>query len=89
MSEHVTTYAIPAEFDAAVKEAVDSGRYQSEQEVMAAALKLWRLHEQLMEELRSKLQNAADQLDRGEGIDGETVVQELREKLARLKELQA
>lgn len=84
-----TTTVIPAEFEPFVRERIDTGKYQSEQEVLTAALTLWKLREEQMDELRAKIQVGIDQLDRGEKVDGETVVQELREKLARLKELQS
>ncbi|BDA67588.1 hypothetical protein CAL7716_017540 [Calothrix sp. PCC 7716] len=42
-----------------------------------------------VEETRHKVEVAAQQLDRGKGIDGEIVVARLREKLCKAKENQA
>jgi antitoxin ParD1/3/4 len=41
-----------------------------------------------VEETRQKVEVAAEQLDRGEGIDGEIVVERLRDKLRKVRENQ-
>ena len=69
-----------------VQDAVASGRYESQQEILNDALTLWKKREEELDKLRAEIQIGIDQLDRGESIDGEIVHQELREKLARLKE---
>ncbi|RUT06606.1 hypothetical protein DSM106972_028630 [Dulcicalothrix desertica PCC 7102] len=61
--------------------------------VVSKALKLldeWEKgYQNWVEEARHKVEVAAEQLDRGEGIDGEVVVARLRDKLRKAKENQA
>jgi antitoxin ParD1/3/4 len=45
-------------------------------------------YQQWVEETRQKVEVAIEQLDRGEGIDGEVVVEQLREKLRKAREKQ-
>jgi antitoxin ParD1/3/4 len=69
------------------------GKYGNAEEVVSKALKLldeWEKdYQNWVEEARHKVEVAAEQLDRGEGIDGEVVVARLREKLRKAKENQA
>lgn len=69
------------------------GKYESASEVISKALKLleeWdKGYQNWVEETRQKVEIAVEQLDRGEGIDGEVVVERLREKLRQSKENQA
>ncbi|GJD22027.1 hypothetical protein RIVM261_069830 [Rivularia sp. IAM M-261] len=69
------------------------GKYGNAEEVVSKALKLldeWEKgYQNWVEEARQKVEVAAEQLDRGEGIDGEVVVARLREKLRKAKENQA
>lgn len=46
-----------------------------------------RLGREYRKSLRAKIDHAAEQLDRGEGIDGETVIAQLRNKLHSAHEL--
>ncbi len=78
--------SIPAEMQEFVDHAIASGRYETEQDVLTEAFRVWRQREEELERLRVKLQSGIDQLNRGEGIDGEIVLNELRRKLTRLKE---
>ncbi len=59
-------------------------------DVISKALKLlveWSEgYQNWVEETRQKVEVAAEQLDRGEGIDGEVVVERLREKLRSSRE---
>ncbi len=61
------------------------GKYENASEVIGKALKLleeWEKgYQNWVEETRQKVEVAIEQLDRGEGIDGEVVVEQLREKL--------
>ncbi len=63
---------------------VSTGRYGSAAEVLDAALHLLeereRHYEQWLEKTRQKIQVGIDELERGEGLDGEAVVERLREK---------
>jgi antitoxin ParD1/3/4 len=61
-----------------------SGRYANTAEVIADALRLLEKRNQYnlwVEEVRAKIDIAAAQLDRGEGVDGETAIAQLRAKL--------
>ena len=74
---------------------VTSGRYPSAEEVIAAALALLanssepkesNIYQEWVEETRSKVAIGIAQLDRGEGIDGETVIARLQEKFRKIRE---
>ncbi len=67
----------------------DEATEQSSHFVNEAALNLLqskRATERLATELRSQIDSAAAQLDRGEGLDGESVIANLRAKLQAVKE---
>jgi antitoxin ParD1/3/4 len=67
-----------------VREEVESGRYQSAQEVVREGLRL--LHEretldpQRRERLNQQIEEGLAQLERGEGIEGEVALQAQWEK---------
>ena len=65
------------------------GKYESPEEVISKALKLldeWEKgYQNWVEETRQKVEVAVEQLERGEGIDGEEVVEQLRSKLCQEK----
>ncbi len=68
---------------------VASGRYQSTSEVVREGIRLLedhqaRLHAEV-ERARSLIQEGADQLDRGEVVDGETFFREWDEELEALE----
>ena len=70
---------------------IRTGRYSSAAEVLSAAfLQLLeereRHYEQWLEETRQKVQVGLDELDRGEGMDGEVVIERLRERLRNARE---
>ncbi|GAA6616289.1 type II toxin-antitoxin system ParD family antitoxin [Scytonema sp. NUACC26] len=71
---------------------IAGGKYENPEAVISKALKLLREWEKgyqnWVEETRKKVEVAAEQLDRGEGIDGEVVVERLREKLRKARENQ-
>ena len=60
---------IPTEFQPFVSDAVASGRYRSEEDLISAALRLLEDRERKLAALREDLQVGLDQLDRGETID--------------------
>jgi antitoxin ParD1/3/4 len=60
--------AIPAEFVPFVTRELASGKYGSEAEVVAAALRLLEERERKLDGLRADIQLGVDQLERGEGI---------------------
>ena len=82
------TAEIPAEFEQLIREAIASGKYGSEREIVTLALSLWRDREEQVNELRLKLQNGIEQLDRGEGVAADVVLRKLRGKLSLLEEQQ-
>ena len=74
---------------------VTSGRYPSAEDAIAAALALLadssetkesNTYQKWVEETRPKVAIGIAQLDRGEGIDGETVVARLQEKFRKIRE---
>ena len=67
-----------------VQTKVLSGRYTSASEVVREALRLLEDHDKAraaqLEEIRSEVDRRLASLDRGEGVDGETVFAQIREK---------
>ena len=59
---------IPAEFQQFVQSAVQSGSFHSEAEVVGEALRLLQQRQSRFEKLKSQIESAIGQLDRGEGI---------------------
>ncbi|WP_445631525.1 ribbon-helix-helix domain-containing protein [Nostoc sp. DSM 114167] len=83
---------IKPELEQIIQAQIATGRYANPEEVISKVLKLlleWEKgYEQWVEETRKKVEVAIAQLDKGEGIDGEIVVEQLREKLRKARELQ-
>jgi antitoxin ParD1/3/4 len=65
-----------------VQDNVQTGRYNSASDVICEALRLLQEREQIryvrLKALRKKIADGLEQLDRGEGIDAETAVQDFR-----------
>jgi antitoxin ParD1/3/4 len=59
---------IPAEFRPFVSDAVASGKYRSEEEMVSTALRLLEERERKLDALRKDLQFGLDELDRGEAV---------------------
>ena len=79
MAERISmNVSLSRELAAFVKARVISGRYQSDSEVVRQGLRLLEEYEAGLEELRRHIAVGIEQLDRGEGIDGKSVLQELR-----------
>ncbi|MBW4478022.1 MAG: type II toxin-antitoxin system ParD family antitoxin [Tolypothrix brevis GSE-NOS-MK-07-07A] len=80
------------ELEQIIQAQIATGRYADAEEVLSKALKLlleWEKgYQQWVEETRQKVEVAIVQLDRKEGIDGEVVVEQLREKLRQAREKQ-
>jgi putative addiction module CopG family antidote len=63
------TIDIPSEFQPFISNAISSGAFNSEAEVVSAALRLLEQRERRLDDLRREIQPALDRLDRGEGIE--------------------
>jgi antitoxin ParD1/3/4 len=66
-----------------------TGRYTNATEVIAEALQLLEKrnhYDRWVEELRNKIDIAATELDRGEGLDGEIAINQLRARLHKKRE---
>ena len=85
--------SVGKEFEQFVREKVESGNYASASEVVRDGLRLLREKEKLfearLEAFRNEIQVGLDQLDRGEGLDSEIVMAELRAKLDAMREAQS
>lgn len=69
---------------------LSTGRYANPDEIIAEALELLNKRDQYQEwseEIGRKIDIAAQQLDRGEGIDGESAIALLRKKLQKNSEI--
>jgi antitoxin ParD1/3/4 len=69
---------------------LNTGRYANPDEIIAEALELLNKRDQYQEwseEIGRKIDIAAQQLDRGEGIDGESAIALLRKKLQKNSEI--
>lgn len=72
-----------------IQKQIAGGKYKNPSEFISKALKLldeWEKgYQNWVEKTRQKIEVAVEQLARGEGIDGEVVVERLREKLRKAK----
>jgi antitoxin ParD1/3/4 len=77
------------ELESFIQQEILAGKYASPDEAIEAALNLLQSKnsvELLAIELREKIDIAAAQLDRGEGLNGDDVIASLRAKLQAAKE---
>jgi antitoxin ParD1/3/4 len=76
--------SLTPELEKLVQEKVKTGRYNSASEVVREALRLLEEQDQLralrLEEVRKKIAEGLEALDRGEGMDGEEAIEQLRKK---------
>jgi antitoxin ParD1/3/4 len=86
--------SLTPELEQLVKDKVSSRKYHSVSEVMGEALRLLeerdacgglrqRIRDQRLAELKAKIQVGIEELERGEGIDGEEVFTEIEEDIRR------
>jgi antitoxin ParD1/3/4 len=83
---------IKPELEEIIAAQIATGRYTNPEDVISKALKLlleWdKGYQNWVEETRKKVDVAIEQLDRGEGIDGDIVISQLRDKLRQAREIQ-
>jgi antitoxin ParD1/3/4 len=76
-----------------IKQKINSGKYNNAEEVIAEALQLLSQrdieYQTWVEETREKVDVAMEELRRGEGIDGDLVIAQLKEKLRQVRQEQA
>ena len=72
-----TSITLGAHFSSFIKKRIESGRFDNTSEAVRAGLRLLEVEEAKLEVLRERLSEGQSQLDNGEGIDGETFMQEL------------
>ena len=72
-----------------IRKKVATGMYNSSSEVVREALRLLderdRIHQMRLEELRKDIQLGLDQLDRGESINGDEAIAQLRERIRQIR----
>lgn len=83
--EEFMNVSLTPELERWVSERVDRGRYRSASEVIREGLRLLQEREEehsvRLEALRRELQIGIDQLDRGEGLDGEEAFERILAQL--------
>ncbi|MDD5141278.1 MAG: type II toxin-antitoxin system ParD family antitoxin [Verrucomicrobiales bacterium] len=79
------TVTLTAEQEQFIAEQLKDGHYRSADDVVAQSLGMLRAQEEFirsnMTELREKIATGMEQIRRGEVVDGETVIRNLRAKL--------
>jgi len=75
-----------------IQQKLKTGRYQNANEVIVEAFRLLeeqdRIYQTWREETQEKVDIAIEEIRRGEGIDGEIVVNQLKEKLRQYRQKQ-
>ncbi|MEB3343163.1 type II toxin-antitoxin system ParD family antitoxin [Okeania sp.] len=73
-----------------IQEKLKTGRYQNANEVIVKAFRLLeeedRIYQTWVEETQKKVDIAIEEIERGEVIDGEIVVNQLKEKLRQYRQ---
>ena len=81
-----------SEQETIVANLIATGSFQTPDEVLQVALKLLETERQSYQswvvQTRAQVQEGIDSLERGEGVDGETVVNDLLAKLRRTREFE-
>jgi antitoxin ParD1/3/4 len=81
-----------SEQETIVANLIATGSFQTADEVLQVALKLLETERQSYQswvaQTRAQVKEGIDSLDRGEGVDGETVVNDLLAKLRQTREVQ-
>ncbi|NJK76322.1 MAG: type II toxin-antitoxin system ParD family antitoxin [Oscillatoriales cyanobacterium RU_3_3] len=81
--------SLTSELEKLIQEQVKKGRYSSASEMVGEALRLlWerdRIREKRLAQLKEKIRVGIEELNRGEGIDGEEVFDEIEEDICRIE----
>lgn len=80
--------ALNSEQQEFIQARVESGQYKNADEVVDAAFKLLEKREQYdqwLKDAREDVQVGLAELQRGEGVDGEVVIVQLRDKIAKAR----
>lgn len=81
--------SLTPELENLIQEQVKKGRYSSVSEMVGESLRLlWerdRIREKRVAELRAKIRVGIEELNRGEGIDGEEVFDEIEADICRIE----
>src|SRR4051812_29040689 len=84
MAEKLTkNISLTSHLDKYIDAKVRSGRYQSASEVVREGLRLMEERDAALAQTRRAIEEGWQQSERGEGRDGEQVMQEMRQKLVR------
>ncbi|MEH2061915.1 MAG: type II toxin-antitoxin system ParD family antitoxin [Nostoc sp.] len=84
--------SLTTELEQFIQSQVASGKYNSNEEVILAGIKLLeereRIYKGRFEELQREIAIGVEQLDRGERLDGREVIEQLRQKNQALRKTQ-
>lgn len=72
-----TSVTIGEHFSGFIDTKIEEGRFESVSEAVRAGLRLLEEDESKLEVIRARLRAGEEQLDRGEFVDGETLMEEL------------
>ncbi|MFM7887512.1 MAG: type II toxin-antitoxin system ParD family antitoxin [Pseudanabaena sp.] len=82
--------ALKIEQEQFIEKKLQTGKYSSADEVIFEAFRLLeerdRHYEQWLQETRQKVADGLAQLERGEGLDGESVIARLKERVRNARE---
>lgn len=82
-------FTLKSEHQQFIQAELSAGHYANLDEIIDAAFQLLSKQNQYfqwLEEIQTKIDMAAEQLDRGEGIDGNTAIEQLKERLHQTRE---
>lgn len=83
------TVELSPKLEALLKEKLETGRYQSADEIMREALQLLDEQDRFLtlqrDDIRSKIREGQESLRRNEGVDGESTFDRLESELDRLE----
>jgi antitoxin ParD1/3/4 len=90
LKDRVMTIKLKPEQEKFIEAQIASGKYHSPEEVMDKMFlvfeRLQSEYDEWLTETKAKIEEGIESLDRGEGVDGETVVARLKDKLRQARE---